>query len=203
MSRLDEQIRRQAEALVAGRSAQQKADAASVERARNQNGRYPPGTLAGDASAAAVQGRRRNSRDSGGAPVSGGRDTGEIDVGWLVTFMRQRKIDRLTTSRFRIAPGAGSPYKFYGPEGWPNGKYYGRIKNNLLRFNADAVRADLPHILRIMADDPINFLAADAIEAERCCFCGRSLDDPESRLRGWGPVCARKHGLPHGNRHGF
>ena len=31
-----------------------------------------------------------------------------------------------------------------------------------------------------------------------CCFCGRPLTDASSRQFGWGPTCAEKYGLPHG-----
>ena len=40
-----------------------------------------------------------------------------------------------------------------------------------------------------------------------CRYCRRSLTDPESQRRGYGPDCAAKRGLPHGSlnprpRHG-
>lgn len=37
----------------------------------------------------------------------------------------------------------------------------------------------------------------------QCCYCGLALSDPESVERGYGPICAKKYGLPHSNRHGF
>lgn len=47
------------------------------------------------------------------------------------------------------------------------------------------------------------YLANVGKETGQCCFCGLELTDPESVQRGYGPVCAKKHGLPHGNRNGF
>jgi len=35
-----------------------------------------------------------------------------------------------------------------------------------------------------------------------CRYCGRSLTDPESRMRGYGPDCAAERGLPHGSSRG-
>lgn len=36
------------------------------------------------------------------------------------------------------------------------------------------------------------------LAATRCCFCARSLRDPESIERGYGPECAEKFWMPHG-----
>lgn len=36
-----------------------------------------------------------------------------------------------------------------------------------------------------------------------CAYCGRELTDPDSVVRGYGPVCAKNYGLDHPNRHGF
>lgn len=35
-------------------------------------------------------------------------------------------------------------------------------------------------------------------EISRCCFCGLTLTDPASVYVGYGPTCAEKYGLPHG-----
>ncbi len=184
MSRLDDQIRQQAEQMVAGREGMQRAERASQARARAQQGRYPAGTLAGDATRAATP------------------DT--IDVAWLTQWMADHKADRLTTSRFKLRPATRDrQFAMWGPEPYPQGKGFGYVQHDEYRPTDAAIKADVPHVLSVMQSDPEAFLAEDAIEADRCCFCAKGLQDPESRLRGWGPVCARKHGLPHGNRSGF
>ena len=32
-----------------------------------------------------------------------------------------------------------------------------------------------------------------------CMYCGLTLSDPESKHRGYGPICAKHYGLPYGN----
>jgi hypothetical protein len=57
--------------------------------------------------------------------------------------------------------------------------------------------------LRFFAVKGADYLAQVGKETGQCCFCGLELTDPESVEVGYGPVCAKKHGLPHSNRHGF
>ncbi len=53
------------------------------------------------------------------------------------------------------------------------------------------------------AIDPWQEVRAFAKAHGRCCFCDASLFDAKgySQLWGYGPVCAKHYGLPHGNYH--
>ncbi len=59
------------------------------------------------------------------------------------------------------------------------------------------------NILSGIALDGIQYLIDNGKELGECQFCGRRLEDAESVAYGYGPVCAKKHNLPHTNRHGF
>lgn len=40
-------------------------------------------------------------------------------------------------------------------------------------------------------------------ETGQCAYCGLTLTDPDSVVRGYGPICAKKYGLEHPNRNKF
>lgn len=48
--------------------------------------------------------------------------------------------------------------------------------------------------------DPLLFVVKYGKKTGQCCFCNMGLDDPNSVFLGFGPVCARHRGLPHGKR---
>ena len=59
---------------------------------------------------------------------------------------------------------------------------------------------DLVSLLDRIEGDPAAVLAEIGRAGGACCFCARSLTDDAdggSIERGYGPVCARKYGLPH------
>jgi len=43
---------------------------------------------------------------------------------------------------------------------------------------------------------PVDVLIKIGIESGICQFCGRMLTHSESKVRGYGPTCASKNGLP-------
>lgn len=82
--------------------------------------------------------------------------------------------------------------------------YYGKITRQAVWAPTDAGRYwAVTELLEALAAGGVDYLAKVGIETGNCCFCGLDLTDPESVRYGYGPVCARKHGLPHTNRHGY
>ena len=63
--------------------------------------------------------------------------------------------------------------------------------------------ARISEALRRLAAFGAKELARVGRVSGRCCYCSRTLTDPQSMDLGYGPVCAKYHGLPHPNRHGF
>lgn len=86
--------------------------------------------------------------------------------------------------------------------GYGSDKFFGYI-------NADGSHgawSELPGLtaaLDRLNAEGFGYVAENGKKAGQCGFCGLELTDPESVERGYGPICARNHGLPHGNRHGF
>lgn len=66
---------------------------------------------------------------------------------------------------------------------------------DLPKLEADAIHA----LLVAFASDPQGEARRFARRSGRCCFCGHTLEDRDqvSTVLGWGPICARKWGLPH------
>lgn len=56
--------------------------------------------------------------------------------------------------------------------------------------------AILGHIVALIRD-PAGTVDAWGKESGICCFCWRYLTAKESVKRGYGPICAHKHGLPY------
>lgn len=50
--------------------------------------------------------------------------------------------------------------------------------------------------LALFNDDPAKAAALHGHATGACCFCGRHLNDPSSVQEGYGPICAKKYGLP-------
>ena len=82
--------------------------------------------------------------------------------------------------------------------------YYGKIMpDGTYRPTTDGEYWGVTETLEAVEDGGMEYLARVGRETGICCFCAALLEDPESVRRGYGPVCARNNGLPHGNRHGF
>lgn len=81
--------------------------------------------------------------------------------------------------------------------GWGESVYFGSIRADgsfrIRREVAPAVREMLRRLAAFGAAEIARVGRASGI----CCYCGRRLDDPVSFSLGYGPVCARHHGLPH------
>ncbi len=63
----------------------------------------------------------------------------------------------------------------------------------MVRPDGEIVR-DHP-VLKSICNDPTEAIAEYGRITGRCCICSRVLEDPESRRRGIGPVCAERFGV--------
>ena len=83
-------------------------------------------------------------------------------------------------------------------EAYGQNRYYGRIdQNGVFQPGRDAN----PEVTAVLAEIDAN--PAEALDrmgrAEGCCcFCGKDLVAEDSTVWGYGPVCAKHWGLPHG-----
>lgn len=84
-----------------------------------------------------------------------------------------------------------------GDDGADEGEYFGRI-DPAGEADLKLRSAALYPLLREMAADPLAFAVRQGRETICCMFCGRDLDTTESRTVGYGPICARRFGLPWG-----
>jgi len=85
------------------------------------------------------------------------------------------------------------------------GTYVGKITagGEFKRAWEQNLSVEAKNELRAFVTNGAAYLAEVGKATNHCCFCGLELTDPESVQYGWGPICAKKHNLPHSNRHGF
>lgn len=109
-----------------------------------------------------------------------------------------------TVGRVRIQrAGSGSRYNgdlmVTDGEGFGQNKYYGRIERHDGTWVAgkDCSQA-VVEILKTIAANPADALDRMGKAEGVCCFCGKDLTAEESTTHGYGPVCAKNWGLPHG-----
>ncbi|MDE3022783.1 MAG: hypothetical protein KGI54_13155 [Pseudomonadota bacterium] len=50
-------------------------------------------------------------------------------------------------------------------------------------------------VILAVGEEGIEFIIRNGKELGECTFCGRRLEDPESVIRGYGPVCKVNHRL--------
>jgi len=85
-----------------------------------------------------------------------------------------------------------------GPFG--NNTWFGRVdREGNFSPSASCTKA-VAQLLTDLGDDPEGFLAEFGKLTGNCCFCNRELTDDRSKDAGWGPVCAKKFGLPWGEK---
>jgi hypothetical protein len=53
-------------------------------------------------------------------------------------------------------------------------------------------------VLDSLSKDPAGFLAKCSKDMDRCCYCGKALEDQRSKDVGYGSTCASHWGLPWG-----
>lgn len=57
--------------------------------------------------------------------------------------------------------------------------------------------------LNRLSTDPTTFMAECSKDMGSCCYCGKQLDDESSKKAGYGPICAKRWGLPWGPKIDF
>jgi uncharacterized protein DUF6011 len=70
---------------------------------------------------------------------------------------------------------------------------------NLATGTVEAGRTGLGDLLAELYADPKGFAARHGKLNCMCCFCWSPLSTVESTERGYGPACAKHHGLPWGS----
>lgn len=107
-----------------------------------------------------------------------------------LTFRWADKDFRLSISRDGSAIHIADPV--YG------GAYYGKILMASGELIAGRNMCDpVVDFLTDFAADPVGKAAAYGHKTGYCCFCHKGLDNPASTEVGYGPVCAKRWGLPH------
>lgn len=83
--------------------------------------------------------------------------------------------------------------------------FYGRIDKagtfhpgTTTTTNGQRAQAAVVAVLATIAADPAEALGRMGRAEGVCCFCGKDLTDEASTTHGYGPVCAKNWGLPHG-----
>jgi hypothetical protein len=162
--------------------------------------RGKPSTHA-DASLCAATLRGRPAPDLSAPVAAPVRPT--VSLSGLVTFLRAARDRGLKFPKTRFAaPGNGelvislagdnsrNPGATYVKL---NGEYAGKVTADGVAFGLDAL---LP-TLRAIESDPAAAATAYGALTGRCSFCGLGLTDEGSIEVGYGPVCAKRYGLPH------
>lgn len=146
-----------------------------------------------------------------GIPVDGAVD----DCPWCDPSLTGPAIEALFTPTMKaiVLPGlrisrasdkGNNAGALWVTDGGPFGDnvFYGSIRGGEFRVKSALPAFERESLKRLAAFGAVE-LATVGKATGRCCYCSRFLEDPESVDRGYGPVCARHHGLPHGNRHGY
>lgn len=88
--------------------------------------------------------------------------------------------------------------------GAANGKFYGRVDfAGVFHPGRDATGPVVEFLRAAFAglnDDPAAFAAAYGKQTGFCCFCHKFIETVESMAVGYGPVCAKRYGLPWGKK---
>lgn len=85
-----------------------------------------------------------------------------------------------------------------GPFG--NNRYFGRIDTDGVFHEGRDCTGDILKLLEIVSKDPVGAARAYGHLTGCCCFCRQELTDERSTTVGYGPVCAKKWGLPWGEK---
>ena len=88
-------------------------------------------------------------------------------------------------------------------EGSYPGKYFGHIKPTGEFFPGRDYEPAILSFLEEFSKDPVGMAIRSGKESGSCVFCSIELTTDESVSAGYGPVCAKKWGLPWGNRKGL
>lgn len=72
--------------------------------------------------------------------------------------------------------------------------------NQIIPWRSESISPDILSTLQEFSLDPARIALASAQKLSACSFCGIRLSDPESKKRGYGPVCADHFALPWGDK---
>jgi len=127
-----------------------------------------------------------------------------VDLASVVTFLSGARDRGLKSPRVRFAaPGAGELALSLAPLTGKNpgavyvklrGEYAGKVTAD---GAAHGLTSELVDALRTIAADPAAAGAAYGRLTGQCSFCTQGLTDEGSIEVGYGPVCAKRYGLPH------
>lgn len=80
---------------------------------------------------------------------------------------------------------------------------YGEIDAAAVFVSSPYAKADILQavmtVLQAFEENPAKVSSIEGHATGHCCFCARRLDNPESVKVGYGPICASRYGLPHGD----
>lgn len=80
---------------------------------------------------------------------------------------------------------------------------YGEIDSAAVYVVSPYAKADVTSavisVLSAFEENPAKVSSIEGHATGHCCFCARRLDNPESVKVGYGPTCAARYGLPHGD----
>jgi hypothetical protein len=106
---------------------------------------------------------------------------------------------------FRVARVNPSYDNDYRSTGYRTGRYYRRpVYNNPAPGQPDnrplykLTEVEREFLARL-SSDPIGFMAECSKDVGRCCYCPQPLEDARSKKMGYGPICAKRWGLPWGD----
>lgn len=93
------------------------------------------------------------------------------------------------------------PYKGELSFGWAHSSgWLGAVKLNgdlvMSKYVKKADQKVIHELVTELCNDPFGTVAAHGKLMNKCCFCKKSLTDPNSVDHGYGPVCAKHWGLP-------
>lgn len=97
--------------------------------------------------------------------------------------------------------GGHDPFAYQGRRRYGRGRQYHSPSSQ--GRNDGPERPLLPverEFLDRLKADPIAFLAECGKDMDRCCYCNLPLEDPRSKDKGYGPICAGRWGLPWGGK---
>jgi hypothetical protein len=77
--------------------------------------------------------------------------------------------------------------------------YYGRIESGIYHPAPKATPAVIEFVVGF-AQEPHKMGSAYGLATFHCCYCGKGIDTVDSKVMGYGPVCASKFGLPWGKK---
>lgn len=83
-------------------------------------------------------------------------------------------------------------------QGYSQSRFYGRIDKAGAFHPGRDFSGAVTKVLAEIAADPADALGRLGKAQGECCFCGKGLTDEASTTHGYGPVCAKNWGLPHG-----